>query len=145
MTNELIEGISIALGEEFGEACGIHTEVIEQNLEEPCFFIQCLGPSRELIRGGRHQWTNPFCIQYFPQSKEHGRRECYDAADRMMGRLERIAVCQTTIQGTKMRYELDTEAGILNYFVNYDCITAREEVSAFMDSLETRAEVKEGG
>lgn len=145
MINELVEGISAALGEEFGEACNIRSEDAGQELEAPCFFIHCTGSSRELIRGGRHRWTHSFRIRYFPLWKEQGYRECYETADRMMDCLEHVAFGATYIRGAKMRHELDTDAGILNFYVNYDCITVRAEDSVSMDGMASRVDAKAGG
>ena len=67
MMNSIIEAISVALNEEFGDGYKIHMEEIRQGLKEPCFFIQCLNPTHELFLGKRYLQSNQFCIQYFPQ------------------------------------------------------------------------------
>lgn len=37
MINKVIDGISKAINEEFGDEYNIYTEEIEQGLKEPCF------------------------------------------------------------------------------------------------------------
>ena len=49
MINEIIEAISVALNEEFGDEYEIYRESVRQDLKEPCFFIQ--GHGREIFRG----------------------------------------------------------------------------------------------
>ena len=75
MINSIIEAISVALNEEFGDGYKIHMEEIRQGLKEPCFFIQCLNPTHELFLGKRYLQTNQFCIQYFPATREK-QKEC---------------------------------------------------------------------
>ena len=87
MINAIIEAISVALNGEFGDSYEIHMEEIEQGLEEPCFFIFCLNPTNDLFLGKRYFRTNPFCIQFFPESNEK-QRECNGVAERMYDCLE---------------------------------------------------------
>lgn len=119
MINSIIEAISIALNQEFGDGCEIHMEEIKQGLEEPCFFISCLKPVSNLFLGKRYFRTGQFCIQYFPVSGEV-QRECNSVAEQMLGCLEYITTKgdDKPIMGTKMKYEIID--GILNFFVNYD-------------------------
>ncbi len=54
MLNKIIIGISQALDAEFNsenEGYIIHTENVEQGLEEPCFFIFSLKPSSKQLVG----------------------------------------------------------------------------------------------
>ena len=91
MINAIIEAVSVSLNSEFGDGYEIHMEEIEQGLEEPCFFISCLNPSNDLFLGKRYFRTNPFCIQYFPESREK-QRECNSVAERMYGCLEYVTL-----------------------------------------------------
>lgn len=120
MINEIIEAISMALNEEFGDEYEIHMEEIRQGLKEPCFFISCVSPQEKKYPGGRYLRNNQFCIQYFPETNEK-QRECNSVGEEMMGCLEYITIYgeDKPIIGTGMRYE--TVDGVLNFFVNYDC------------------------
>lgn len=141
MINSMIEAISAALNGEFGDDYEIHMEEIEQGLEEPCFFVQCLNPTNELFLGKRYFRRNQFCIQYFPESAEK-QRECNGVAERLWQCLEYITAYGETkpIRGTKMRYEVVD--GVLNFFVNYDCFVYKVEEQTAMEEISENVTVK---
>lgn len=143
MITEIIEVISVALNSEFGDDYEIHMEEIKQGLTEPCFFITCLNPSLKPLAGNRYQCTNQFCINYFPESEEK-QQECNAVGERMVWCLEYITKDGDSkpIRGTKMNYEVID--GVLNFFVNYDCIVTKTESQTAMEILETNTAVKEG-
>lgn len=141
MINSIIEAISVALSNEFGDGYEIHMEEIEQGLEEPCFFIFCLNPTNNLFLGKRYFRTNLFCIQYFPASKEK-QRECNGVAERMYECLEYITIYgeDTPIRGTKMEHEVVD--GVLNFFVNYDCFIYKKEQQTPMEVVSAEINVR---
>ena len=143
MITEIIEAISVALNSEFGDDYEIHMEEIRQGLTAPCFFITCLNPSLKPLAGNRYQCTNQFCINYFPESEEK-QQECNAVGERMVWCLEYITKDGDSkpIRGTKMNYEVID--GVLNFFVNYDCIVTKTESQTAMEILETNTAVKEG-
>lgn len=135
MINSIIEAISIALNYEFGAGYEIHMEEMEQDLKEPCFFIFCLNPTNDLFLGKRYFRSNPFCIQYFPASREK-QRECNYVAERMLQCLEYITVNgeDKPIMGTKRKYKVVD--GVLHFFVNYDMFVCKiVEPVPFMEKL----------
>lgn len=143
MINTLIKAISIALDAEFQEKeYGIHAEIIKQDLEEPCFFISCINPTRKLFFGKRYFMQNQFVIQYFPESEEDLQSECNAVAERMFECLECIAdTTGEVFRGTKMNYQVIDD--VLNFFVNYDCFVYRVEQEVSMESMEAKEMVKE--
>ncbi len=143
MINVIIEAVSVALNEEFGDIYEIHMEEIKQGLKEPCFFISCINPTNRLLLGNRYSRTNQFCIQYFPKSREK-QRECNDIAERMWQCLEYITAsgADQPIRGTKMHYEVIDS--VLNFFVNYDYFVCRKEQQEQMKQLERNTNVKGG-
>lgn len=143
MINAIIEAVSVALNEEFGDGHEIHMEEIKQDLKEPCFLISCINPTNELFLDRRYRRTNQFCIQYFSETEE-AQRECNDAAERMMLCLEYITIYgdDRPIRGTNMKAK--TVDGVLNFFVNYDCFVYRIRQQIPMEKLETETNVKEG-
>ena len=126
MINSIIEAISAALHDEFGDRYEIHMEELEQGLEEPCFFIFCINPTNERFLGKRYFRTNQFCIQYFPENGEK-QQECNSVAEKMYRCLEYVTVKgdDKPIMGTKMKHEIAD--GILNFFVNYDMFMIRQQ------------------
>lgn len=141
MINTIMEAISISLNAEFGDSYEIHMEEIKQGLKEPCFFIQCLNPTNNLFRGRRYFRRNQFCIQYFPVSKTDRNRECYTVAEQMYECLEYISV-DGLMRGTDMNSQVVD--GVLNFFVNYNCFTYKQEDGTAMGEMESNITVKEG-
>lgn len=142
MINEIIEGISTALYDNFGDDYEIHMEEIEQDLKEPCFFISSLNPTIAQFLGKRYVVRNQFCIQYFPATKKV-RRECNDVADKMALAFEYILVDDVVLRGTQMKYEVIN--GVLNFFVNFDGYLYRKgSGEATMETMETKVDAKEG-
>lgn len=142
MITEIIEAISVALNSEFGDDYEIHMEEIRQGLVEPCFFITCLNPSLKPLAGNRYQCTNQFCINYFPKSEEK-QQECNAVGERMIWCLEYITKDGDSkpIRGTKMNY--DVIDGVLNFFVNYDCIVTKTQIQTAMENLDANTTVRE--
>lgn len=142
MITEIIEAISVALNSEFGDDYEIHMEEIRQGLVEPCFFITCLNPSLKPLAGNRYQCTNQFCINYFPKSEEK-QQECNAVGERMIWCLEYITKDGDSkpIRGTKMNY--DVIDGVLNFFVNYDCIVTKTQSQTAMENLDANTTVRE--
>lgn len=124
MINKIIDGISIAIHSEFGDACEIYTESVEQGFEEPCFSVLCLNPAISQKLGKRYFRTNQFCIHYFPESSEK-RLECHAVAERMIGALEYITIDGDLCRGTEMHHEIVDN--VLSFFVNYDLFVYKDE------------------
>ena len=126
MINTIIEAISAALQDEFGDEYEVRMEELEQGPEKPCFFISCRNPASERFPGNRYFRTNPFCIRYVPVSAEK-QRECNQAAERMYQCLEYVMITgeDKPIMGTKMNYEVID--GVLRFFVNYDMFITRQQ------------------
>ena len=144
MTNKIIDAISVSLNEEFGDGYEIHMEEMQQDLEEPCFFISSLEPTSSLYSGKRRFRENQFCIQYFPETDEK-QRECNGIAERMLQCLEYIKAEgeDRPMRGTKMKYGVVD--GILNFFVSYNCFTyTLESQQPPMEEFETSTSTKEG-
>lgn len=140
MINAITSGISVAIGEKFGDGYEIYTESIEQGLKEPCFSIVCINPTSNLFLGKRYFRTNQFCIHYFPHSNDK-RSECMNVLETLYDILEWITVDGDLVRGSEMHGELSD--GVLNFFVNYDMfIYKKGETEQVMESVEYNADVK---
>lgn len=117
MINAIIESISIALNAEFGDRYKNYREAKKQDLEEPCFFIQCINPTQKLFLGKKYFRNNLFCVQYFPETADK-EEECCRIGERLFDCLEYLTVNGDSVRGTKMHYEVVDD--ILHFFVNYD-------------------------
>lgn len=150
MINKIIDGISKAINEEFGDDYEIYTEEIEQGLKEPCFSIVCINPTNNLFRQNKYFRQNKFCIHYFPSSKEK-RLECQQVLEKLYLILEYIDI-EEVFEGVKtinktMGTEMNGECsdGVLNFFVNYDMyVNKLEEKTTSMNSFDYNTDVKEG-
>ena len=125
MINSIIEAISIALNNEFGDKYWVYADNIEQGLQEPCFFVSCVNPTNRLFLDKRYFRSNLFCIQYFPKCRGREKEECNETAERLFLCLEWLTVGGDLTMGTKMRSE--TVDGVLNFFVNYDMFVYRKD------------------
>ena len=140
MLNEIIDGITTALFEEFGERYHIYTEEIEQGLQEPAFFVTVVDDNHEQFLGKRYFRQNHFVIQYFPESKSI-QLECNNVADRLKECLEYIYLFQDDsdekeskpIRGTQMHSNV--QSGVLNFFVDFNCFVIKTKDETAMETL----------
>ena len=65
MINDIINGIAIAIHEQFPDA-NIYTEPVEQDLVEPAFYIHCINVDQSDLIAGRFRQSMPFEVVYFP-------------------------------------------------------------------------------
>jgi len=136
---ELIDAIAEALFQEFGSDYEIYTEKVEQGLEEPCFLVRCLNPTKNLYLGQCYKRTNLFSVQYFPFTVEvHD--ECASVLERLFECLEDVIVSGRPIHGMELHGEITD--GILNFTVNYDGFVLKTEEQTNMDHLEVLTEAK---
>lgn len=140
MINSIINAISIALNDEFGDDYTIYSEEVQQGLKEPCFFISCINKSNELFLGRRYFRENMFVVHYFPHDNLNINEECNDVAERLYLCLEWLTVDNDLIRGTKMRVELVD--GIMHFFVNYDMFVYKNTEQEAMDGLSSEISVK---
>lgn len=127
MVNKIITGISQVLDAEFNsgsEAYTIYTEKVEQDLEEPCFFILSLKPSKNQLVGNRYKRDYSFDIHYFPKDISNSNNECNEVAEILYDILEYITVDGNLVRGTKMDYEIVDE--VLHFFVNFNMVVKND-------------------
>lgn len=126
MVNDIIDGIVLKLDSTFGDDSTIYTESIEQDFEEPCFYIRMLKASGKLIRNNRYFLEHSFDVHYFPDTADKN-AEMHGVADKLYN-LEYITSRGGLIRGTKMNYEIVDE--VLHFYVqyNYFAILTQEEV-----------------
>jgi hypothetical protein len=135
----LIDAIAEALFQEFKSGYEIYTEKVEQGLEEPCFMIRCVNPTKNVHLGAVYKRTNQFVIQYIPSTSE-AYEECASALERLFECLEDVTLDGKPVHGTEMNGEVTD--GILNFKVNYDGFVLKNQDEINMDNLEILTEVK---
>lgn len=136
----IIEAISIAINEEFGDDYTIYTERVEQGLKEPCFFVRCIKPTSRVYLGLRYFKTHQMCIQYFPVDKNQQQEECSIVSERLFDCLEYLTADGDLIRGTEMNAELLD--GVLHFFVNYDFFVRKVKRQDAMEDLQERVAAK---
>lgn len=140
MINQIIDAISVAIAEEFGDDYNIYDERINQELEEPCFFISLVNDNRELFLDKRYYSQNHFVVQYFPGS-DLIQRECNDVAERLHGCLEYITLYDADaeqdetkpIRGGQMQSEMKDD--VLHFFVDYNGFLMKQTTETNMENL----------
>ena len=141
MISKIIDGISLAIHEEFGDSYDIYTDTVEQDLTEPCFTILCLNPKIDLFLGNKYLRRNQFCIHYFPETDEP-KQECIAVAERLLNVLELITVEGDLTRGTDMQFEIEDD--VLSLFVNYDMFVRKASAETTpMENLELMPNVRE--
>ena len=142
MINKIIDAVSIALAEEFGEGYEIYTENIEQGLKEPCFSIVCVNPDINQFLGNRYKRKNLFCIHYFPVSGTDKRSEGFEVTERIFNCLELITLEEDKIRGTNFRVEIDEE--VFHFFIDYDLfVYSNKSKEDPMDTVDHKTGVRE--
>lgn len=89
MGNDIISAISMAIAGAFGGGMDIYTELSSQDLNAPCFSIQCIQMADKQHINNRYQKAYQFMIMYFPGTTEIN-RECQETAERLFDCLEMI-------------------------------------------------------
>ena len=132
MLNKIITGISQALDAEFNsenEGYIIHTENVEQGLEEPCFFIFSLKPSSKQLVGNRYERKYPFDIHFFPDTElvdgiSTINNQINEVTERLFTALEYITVDNSLVRGTSINAEIVDN--VLHFFINFNMIVKKE-------------------
>lgn len=142
MQNDIMDAVTNRLFEMFGEDCEIHTNSVEQDLKEPCFFVSFLEPSRKSLLGRQYRIVYGMSIQYFPSSRKAPERECNEVMDSLTEGMEYITLADGRMRrGREMSGRV--EDGILTFLVTYDLFGARQgsETEA-MKELEVKGAIQ---
>jgi hypothetical protein len=133
MINDIISGISAALDTEFGDGYTIYTEYVEQGMNTPGFYIDCLAPGREKVSLGMYADTMNFDIHYFPQGA-NVKGDCYETGARLMDCMMRIALSDGTLMdGKAMSFSI--KGDVLHFLVSYK--TLRRAIPRADEQMET--------
>lgn len=132
MLNKIITGISQALDAEFNsenEEYIIHTENVEQGLDEPCFFIFSLKPSSKQLVGNRYERKYPFDIHFFPDTElvdgvSTINNQINEVTERLFTALEYITVDNSLVRGKSINVEIVDN--VLHFFINFNMIVKKE-------------------
>lgn len=141
MLNEVIKGVSMALGTAF-EGRYIYQNDVKQGLEPPCFFIGVLKPELNPLLGRRFNSVNPLDVRFTPLDPANN-AEMLDVAGELLEVLEFITLPNgDQVHGTGMNYEIVD--GVLHFFVNYNFTVIRPVEQTPMETLETDVGLQKG-
>lgn len=137
MLNDIMDAVTGKLDELF-PTCTIYTDEVEQDLQEPCFFVGFLEPSETPMLGQRYFRSTGVSIQYLPGESEAVSRELARAADTLMDGMEYIRLPDgPLLRGTRMKG--NASDGVLNFFVNYNMFVIKEkEQEEVMEKLDVK-------
>ncbi|HGT0002582.1 TPA: DUF6838 family protein [Clostridioides difficile] len=141
MLNNIIDGISVKLDKSFGEKYTIYSEDVEQGINEPCFFIVTLNPSKTPYPSGRELKKNSFDVHYFPHSEDKN-FEINEIAEMLLEELEYIEIDGDLVRGTNMNFEIIDN--VLHFFVDYNYFTIKSNDTDKMDTVELFGGLKRG-
>lgn len=141
MLNSIIDGISVKLDGTFGEKFTIYSENVEQGINEPCFFICPLNPSKVPYPNGRELKKNSFDVHYFPRSKDKS-FEINEVAEMLLEELEYIEIDGDLVRGTNMNFEIIDN--VLHFFVDYNYFTIKSNDTEKMNGVELFGGLKRG-
>lgn len=139
MINKIIDAISEALFNEFGESFKIYTDDVKQGHKKPCFSIFCINPNRQHFFNKKYYSRNIFMILYFPSTDEPS-LEINDITERLYDCLEYISESDDLIRGTNLKGE--TINGVLNFMVNYDLFIMEKKDEQSMETLDASMKAK---
>lgn len=116
---------------------------IAQDGERPAISVKLASTAQRQLMGRRYRRTYSFAIRYFEPAKND--EALHDAAERLYGELERIAVPGGGfVRGTGMRHEIAESA--LHFFIDVHCHIFRtpESEETKMRTLKQRGHFTNG-
>lgn len=139
MIKHIIDAISLAINGEFGDDYEIYTELVEQDIKNPCFFIACVGAGKTPELNKRYLLENQINIQYLTSSKEPN-AELYDTYERLTECLELISINGVLTRATNSKVDIMDE--ILSFTTNYDFHVIEKIEDIKMEDIEMKANVR---
>lgn len=139
MFSKIIDGITSNLNIYYGY--DVSSEELDQDFNEPCFFIQLLDTHKSYKLSTRHARGYNFNIRH--HNSLDGLDNLNSIGDELLSVLEYIPVGDNIVRGSDMRYEI--QDNVLHFFITYNCELEKEkDKSNKMESLITKVGVKIG-
>ena len=126
MVNEVLNGVSNQLFTKFGVDYRYYVEDVEQNLNKPCFTMNCIVPLQRSRSNVLYNRTFPIVVHYFGLDRADTKKDCYEKAELMVEALEYIPVKGSLIRGENISWQIVD--GVLQVFVTYTFITAKDSL-----------------
>lgn len=150
MVRNILDGITKAIYNRFGDDYDIYVNAEEQGVNEPCFFVYLVNSSEDEKIMGRYLQKNLFNIIYFPKNEELTRSdtgyyepniECYEVLNILNQILRYVELEEgDVIRGTNISGEVSDNR--LTFFVNYDLYVNRNSLGDLMEECTVNAREK---
>lgn len=139
MMKKTLEAIAMQLKREFGEHYEIWIEEQEQDLKEPCFFVQAIETHQVAKLTGNYQRSQSFDLIYFPETK--ATFELTEVAERLYFCMEYIELDGIRVRGRNLHTEI--VEGVLHFMVDYEiCLKEGKEKEDKMEYLKQKGRLK---
>lgn len=125
MVNSVLDGITVALYDVFGDGYHYYIENIEQNLQRPCFTVDVLNPQRRSRNAVIYDRTVPCVIHCFTENKITTKHELYATGEEVMSAIEYITVSQRLLRAENVSFQLTGD--VLQVFATYKFWTENTE------------------
>ncbi|NLY47185.1 MAG: hypothetical protein GX053_14535 [Tissierella sp.] len=122
----------------------IYSEEIEQDFQEPCFYVRELRSNQEKELGGRYKRGHFYNIHYFPNpNSETKNSDLRKMAETLYDQMEYIEVSGRPLMGLDMNHRIVD--GVLHFFVKYPIFVYKEtDFIPTMENLEHEGGLKDG-
>lgn len=144
MINNVIKAISTKINSFRDKSTTkIYMETVEQDFQQPCFFIKELRSSQIRELGNRYKRGHFYDIHYFPNPESNSKnQEMREIAETMYDQMEFIEVNGKLTMGLDMNHQ--TIDGVLHFFVKYPFHVYKQvEKIPTMETLSWEGEVKD--
>ncbi len=139
MINSIIKGITNAIYKKFGDDYDIYTEKVEQGLEEPCFFIYCINPNKDIFLGCRMKQNYQFVVQYIPKGPNK-KMEINSVFEELNDAVRFIDVGNDKMMATSISSNISDE--VLTLSVTYTFFSYEKQEGDLMDEQVIKQEVR---
>lgn len=112
-TNDVVDGVSIAIYNKFGSGYKIYPESISQGLNLPCFIIYVGETMRSKVLHNRYKILIPFRIRFIG-SDDGYKKEFNSVGDKLFECLEVVELLdQSSIRGSEMKFSYDQDGNMV--------------------------------
>lgn len=122
----------------------IYSEGIEQNFQEPCFYVKELRSNQDRGLGNRYKRGHLYDIHYFPNPNSSTKNaDMREMAEILYDQMEYIELEGRPLMGLDMSHRIVD--GVLHFFVRYPMFVYKEtDPIPKMENLEIKGGLKYG-
>lgn len=134
MVNKVLDAITTALYNVFGDDFKYYVEDIPQKLKTPCFTVETIEYNVRSYSKTRHFMTIPLVIQFFPKNEVNSKKYNYNIGSKIADAVEYINADGVLLRSENINYELNND--VLQVFVTYSFWTRDSVSSDYSDYME---------